>query len=189
MRKVVTDPADLETSSKWIALKWSRLARGYLKIIQIMTAVRGWSHSERLFSTSAAPCKQRRSLTAPREWQLVTDCQTTPPHTEMNCPSALIQWAAAKAVPWDAVKALSGIPAANEPEQQSTHSCRVQKYTPTVLPPRYLQRHTICHGLVTQHLEDANTFPHCKSLCWGDDLIHFTAKEVGEAPINVTEAM
>lgn len=56
--KVVTVPADLETSSKWIALKWYRLARGYLKIIQIITAVRGWSHSESPFSTSAAPSGQ-----------------------------------------------------------------------------------------------------------------------------------
>lgn len=43
VRKVVTNPADLETSSKQIALKWYRLVRGYLKMIQILTAVRGWS--------------------------------------------------------------------------------------------------------------------------------------------------
>lgn len=46
VRKVVTHFADLEISSKQIALKWYRLARGYLKIIQLITAVRGWSHSE-----------------------------------------------------------------------------------------------------------------------------------------------
>lgn len=78
----------------------------------------------------------------------------TAPHSELQCPTLplpssklyLKLWHAA----WDPEKAVFGIPAANEPQEQSACSCLGQQYTFTVLPQGYPHSRTICHELGVQ---------------------------------------
>jgi len=56
--KVVTAPANLQLPSKLLASKHYRLPRGYIEIMQMTTAIRGWSYSESLFPPSGVPPEQ-----------------------------------------------------------------------------------------------------------------------------------